>query len=251
MTRQTGTTSSITRRRLLSAVPCALAAAYIPSLANAAAKASMQHVVLLGDSIFDNAAYVPGGPDVVRQLRERLPAGWRATLAAVDGSVITDVRRQLDRVPADASHLVLSAGGNDVLDLSAILEEGARSVAEALARIADARERFQRDYRAMLDGVTAKGLPVAVCTVYDARFPDPQQRRVAQAGLAVFNDCITREAFARGLPLLDLRLICNDDGDFANPIEPSVQGGAKITAAIAALLATHDFASPRSAVFAR
>jgi len=30
----------------------------------------MNHIVLLGDSIFDNAAYVAGGPDVVRQLRD-------------------------------------------------------------------------------------------------------------------------------------------------------------------------------------
>ena len=27
----------------------------------------MGHVVLLGDSIFDNAAYVRGGPDVIRR----------------------------------------------------------------------------------------------------------------------------------------------------------------------------------------
>ena len=34
------------------------------------------HIVLLGDSIFDNGAYVRRGePDVVRQLRARLPAG--------------------------------------------------------------------------------------------------------------------------------------------------------------------------------
>ena len=46
-----------------------------------------EHVVLIGDSIFDNGAYVAGGPDVVTQLRERLPQGWRATLGAVDGAV--------------------------------------------------------------------------------------------------------------------------------------------------------------------
>ena len=50
------------------------------------------HVVLLGDSIFDNAAYVAGAPDVVRQVRQRLPQGSKATLAAVDGSTIGDVR---------------------------------------------------------------------------------------------------------------------------------------------------------------
>src|SRR3712207_8799829 len=43
------------------------------------------HVVLLGDSIFDNGVYVSGGPDVVRQLRDELPPGWQATLRAIDG----------------------------------------------------------------------------------------------------------------------------------------------------------------------
>src|SRR5688572_7849286 len=47
----------------------------------------MNHIVLLGDSVFDNAAYVAGSPDVVRQLREIVPPGWRATLQARDGAV--------------------------------------------------------------------------------------------------------------------------------------------------------------------
>jgi hypothetical protein len=51
-------------------------------------------------------------------------------------------------------------------------------------------------------------------------------------------DCIIREAFSRRLTLLDLRLICNRDEDFANPIEPSVLGGAKIARAIAAFAAS-------------
>jgi hypothetical protein len=53
---------------------------------------------------------------------------------------------------------------------------------------------------------------------------------VIKSALALFNDRITRAAFSRGLPLIDLRLICNEEGDYANPIEPSVQGGAKIAA---------------------
>ncbi|WP_167858623.1 hypothetical protein [Methylobacterium nonmethylotrophicum] len=36
--------------------------------------------------------------------------------------------------------------------------------------------------------------------------------------------------------LLDLRVVCGADADFANPIEPSVQGGEKIAAAVAAFL---------------
>jgi hypothetical protein len=243
--------AGIARRDLLSAVAGGLAALPFFHSATVATRAAMGHVVLLGDSIFDNAAYVAGGPDVIRQLRERLPQGWRATLAAVDGAIIGDVQRQLQRLASDASHLVVSVGGNDALGYAGILDESARSIAEAVARIADARDQFQQGYRAMLDRVTGLGRPVAVCTIYDPRFPEPQRRRLASTGLTAFNDCITREAFARGLPLIDLRLICNEDADFANPIEPSVQGGAKIASAIAALLAEHDFARPRSGVFAR
>jgi hypothetical protein len=110
--------------------------------------------------------------------------------------------------------------------------------------------RFERDYGAMLEGVLERGLATAVCTIYDARFSDPLRRRLAATGLTIFNDCITREAFSRALPLIDLRLICNEDEDFANPIEPSVRGGLKIAAAIAALAAEHDFAQHRSEVFA-
>ena len=83
--------SSLTRRQLL-----AVAAAITACPAYAAGEASMKHVVLLGDSIFDNAAYVAGEPDVVQQLLERLPRdGWRATLKAVDGSITSDIEHQL------------------------------------------------------------------------------------------------------------------------------------------------------------
>lgn len=51
--------------------------------------------------------------------------------------------------------------------------------------------------------------------------------------LALFNDVITRAVFAYGLDLVDLRLICDDSADYANPIEPSFAGGQKIAEAIA------------------
>ncbi|WP_034658089.1 SGNH/GDSL hydrolase family protein [Chelativorans sp. J32] len=211
----------------------------------------MPHIILLGDSIFDNAAYVAGGSDVVRQLRERLPKGWRATLNAVDGAATDGIERQLERLPQDASHLVVSIGGNDALRHAGLLDQEARSVAEALDRISGAREQFEQDYRTMLDGVQRRDLPTALCTIYDARFPDPQRRRLAATALTTFNDVITRAAFSRGLPVIDLRLVCDDDADFANPIEPSVRGGAKIASAIAALIAEHDFSGRRTEVFAR
>jgi hypothetical protein len=195
----------------------------------------MPHVVLLGDSTLDNAAYVAGGPDVVALLREELAGEAEATLLAVDGSVVGGVARQLASIPREATHLVVSTGGNDALGCSPVLDARAGTVGDAVAQLAQLQGRFRADHLEMLQAVRASGLPTAVATIYDANFPPPQGRIVASA-LSVFNDAITRNAFSLGVDLIDLRLICTEAGDYANPIEPSVQGGRKIARAIAAFV---------------
>ncbi|HEX8625023.1 MAG TPA: GDSL-type esterase/lipase family protein [Allosphingosinicella sp.] len=193
----------------------------------------MAHVVLLGDSILDNIAYVRGGPDVVRQLRGKLPSGWDATLLAVDGAVTGEVRSQLAGLPKDSTHVVVSAGGNDALGASFMLGQRVATVAEALSLLESAQSRFADDYAEMAEAVVGAGLPAAFCTIYDTPRSSPDHR-IVRTALALFNDVITRSAFAGGAGLIDLRLICDRDEDYANPIEPSVQGGNKIASAIAA-----------------
>jgi hypothetical protein len=102
----------------------------------------------------------------------------------------------------------------------------------------------------MLGGVLRAGLPTAVCTIYDPRFADTQQRRVAMVVLAAFNEVITRAAFSCGTALIDLRLVCNEDADFANPIEPSVTGGKKIATAVASF-ASSSFHKTGPGIFTR
>jgi hypothetical protein len=199
----------------------------------------MPHICLLGDSIFDNAAYVGGGPDVVTQLRATLPAGWTATLLAVDGAVIDDVHRQLGRLPADATHLVVSAGGNDALGHSDLLDRRATSSPQVLGWLADAAEAFEARYRRMLDALLARRLPLTLCTIYNGNLEAPTQR-LATTALAVFDDAIIRAATERSLAVIELRLVCTKPSDYANPIEPSVQGGAKIARTIARALTSSD-----------
>jgi hypothetical protein len=122
-------------------------------------------------------------------------------------------------------------------------------VGEAVMMLADAQERFARSYADMLDGVLAVELPTALCTIYDTP-PSAPNQRIIRTALSVFNDIITRAAFANGLPLIDLRLICSEEEDYANPIEPSAKGGDKIAAAIASLIAGGRD-DPRSTVVAR
>jgi hypothetical protein len=65
-----------------------------------------------------------------------------------------------------------------------------------------------------------------------------------------FNDVILRTAFQWHLPVIDLRLICTEASDYANPIEPSGSGGAKIARAIAGALGFAESEPLFSRVFA-
>jgi hypothetical protein len=208
----------------------------------------MNSVTLLGDSIFDNAAYVPGQPDVIQQVHARIPKEWSASLLARDGAVTRDVGNQLQSLPSDTSNIIISVGGNDALNAAHVLFDNVRSVAEALLKLSAVRERFAIKYQAMLDAVLERGLPTAVCTIYDGNAGTEEQQSINVVALSIFNDVITREAFARGLPLLDLRLIFTEPGDYVNPIEPSTLGGDRIAAAIVEVVTEHSNL-PRSQVF--
>jgi hypothetical protein len=192
----------------------------------------MAHIVLIGDSTLDNAAYVPAGKDVGSLLLESLPQDSKVSLLAVDGSTIADVAAQLDRIPADASLLVVSVGGNDALLASGILEVPVSSMADALTRLASLREAFAASYGAMLDSVLARNFPTAICTIYEGNSENPLFQRLATTALTVLNDAITREAWQRELRLIDLRVLFSSPLDYANPIEPSEVSGRKFASAI-------------------
>jgi hypothetical protein len=193
------------------------------------------HVVLLGDSIFDNSAYTGGAPDVVMHLRRLLPAGWQATLCAVDGATIAELKSQLGCVPADASHLVIAVGGNDALQNSDLLSLRVTSSAQALELFADRIAAFEQAYRRAVKQALALECHTAVCTVYNGAL-EAGRATIARVGLTLFNDVILRTAIDLRLDALELRSICTEPGDYANPIEPSGQGGLKIARAVAHLV---------------
>ena len=206
------------------------------------------HVVLLGDSIFDNAAYVPGEKSVLNHVGDALPTGWKATLVAVDGASVADVHEQIELVPPDATHLFVSAGGNDALNESGILSQRVATVGEAMLLLSQAQARFRLAYMLTAAAVMRAGKPCVFCTVYDAipGLPEP-----ARTALAAFNDVIVQAAFRNRTPLIDLRLVCDEASDYStvSEIEPSARGGAKIASVIAAVATEHDFAIRRTAVY--
>jgi hypothetical protein len=196
----------------------------------------MGHIVLAGDSVFDNGRYTMGGPEVVAQVRQLLSAGWQASLLAVDGSTTRDIPAQLKRMPKGASHLVLSVGGNDAITKADILDRPVKSTAEALLVLSETGREFEANFRRAVDACRAFGLPLTICTIYNGSFPDPEYQRRISTALMVFNDVILRVGIEFALTLIDLRLVCCSAEDYANPIEPSSCGGEKIARTIVAVM---------------
>ena len=59
---------------------------------------------------------MPGEPCVSEQLHELVPADANGRMLAVDGDCIRHVKRSLEQVPEDTSHLFVSVGRNDALE---------------------------------------------------------------------------------------------------------------------------------------
>ncbi len=206
------------------------------------------HIALLGDSIFDNGAYVQGEADVIGHLRAVIPSQWQATLCAIDGSMAADLELQITTIPEDVSHLVISIGGNNALMNSDLLALPVGSTTEALALFGERASAFERAYRKAIGAALALERDTTICTIYEGNLP-AAEAHLARVALMPFNDAILRVAFEHRLRVIDLRSVCNQPEDYANPIEPSGSGGRKIAEAIVRALGIADGDFPHSSVF--
>jgi hypothetical protein len=199
------------------------------------------HLILIGDSVFDNGVYVqPGQADVSAHLRTKLePKGWSVDVRAVDGDIVSDVAGQLGSKPIPKPcTLVLSVGGNDALGHLEVLQEPIidGTMATALMRFREIREDLRIQYANALDLILSHQQPLIACTLYNPKYPEADLQMLAETALSFFNDVITEEALRRNIPIIDLRDVCSKPDAFANPIEPSEIGGDLITDAIIAHL---------------
>ena len=188
-------------------------------------------IVLLGDSVFDNKAYVGEGElDTIGRLREALP-GHECVLLAVDGSVTEDVvEYQIPAIPAGTDVVFVSSGGNDALRHADILDQGLSL--DALQLVHDAQQDFRRAYEEMILRLKSFGKPFAAFTIYSGCFPEESVQRVATVAISIFNDVIYRAARAHGVRTIEIRDLFTVREDYANPIEPSTRGSRKIAEAI-------------------
>jgi hypothetical protein len=73
----------------------------------------MNNIVFVGDSIFDNKYYVEGSYSHIEWAEKLFPPEWKSLLLAEDGSVTRQTLIQLNNIPDNTTHIVVSSGGND------------------------------------------------------------------------------------------------------------------------------------------
>jgi lysophospholipase L1-like esterase len=206
-------------------------------------------VVLLGDSIIDNGGYVRSGePDVAQQLEIRLPH-HTVVKRAVDGSTCVDVLGWQVSDLHDADRIIVSAGGNDALQHIDLLEAATETTAkDVLVRLWSIREEFRRSYAALLDSLALTRRLVLVLTVYHPCFHghgfDTVYQQAAESAVSIINDVIQQEGRRRSFDVLELRTLFNDRADYANPIEPSASGGAKLAKCMSDWVGTAEGTRP-------
>lgn len=205
-------------------------------------------IILLGDSIFDNAPYVNTGESVSEQLTGLIQTEAMTTasnanptthveLLAVDGHVMANLPGQIARARSKTHFNMqcafLSCGGNDLLGYAAsgLLDIEANNIGDALSSLHQVRECFRKEYRHVLAVALRKFPKLTVCAIYDAV---PTLSKAEIIALGLFNEVILKEAAEHRVPVLDLRILCNEPDDYApiSPIEPSKQGAGKIAQAI-------------------
>lgn len=218
----------------------------------------MKHIVLLGDSIFANESNFSGEKDTITNLREQLPDDWTATLLAEDNSVADDLASQLPNVPADATHLFVSVSRNDAYEERGIWEIPASSAldtgilatpvssADVLNKLSNVVKAFEWRYSQMLDDILVLNKPTVVCTFYfprsnRAKFFHAKWMKLYNVVYSAFNEVIMRHALMRGLPVIDLRYVCDEyDQSLAN---------AQIAERIIHVVNECDFSQKRTVIF--
>ena len=197
-----------------------------------------KELVLLGDSIIDNKTYVLDGElSVLEHIQSKI--NIPVTQLALDGSTTDDViNSQINAIPFGTSHIVLSIGGNDLLnEISFVLEDFKYTPNHVLERCQSLIAPITQKYERIVSQLqTTSRASLLLCTVYEGDLEGSviydDIAISSRAMLSLFNDNVYKTHKTFKTEILELRNIFVSPEDYANPIEPSHIGGGKLAKAI-------------------
>ena len=199
----------------------------------------MNRVVLFGDSIIDNKTYVSHGEFSVLEHLENI-SNYEYIQVDYDGHTTFDVQnKQLHLSTIEKpSHIVLSVGGNDLLQNLSYLSNGPISnVNEAVTGIQQhIFEPLKQRFETIIEELSSQRANLLICTVYEGDLGRTDEFKdvldSSKIMVSSFNDIVYKTAKKYNADVLELREIFISSDDYANPIEPSHIGGEKLAKSI-------------------
>ena len=181
----------------------------------------IRHLVLLGDALQN----IEMGEEAETLLVPRPRNPWKLTVLEPPQLL---QQRRVRAIPSEATHIGICVDGGWAIETSGLLKGGARSISDALGSLAAAADQFEEAFARLIAAAVEAGVPTIVCTLVPARHQEASRQRVAATALAIFNDRILRSATAAKLSIVDLRLVCDEEGDYASETLLSRSGVRKV-----------------------
>ena len=206
-----------------------------------------RHVVLLGDALLEAYSSIDQRPG---KFEEAVLPGtrdqWKLSVISV-----AEVERAGPSLalPRDATHAMIFIEGNHAIEQSGLLDSRPDTFGQTLEQLALAADEFETTLERLIHVAQAARLVIMVCTMFQPNYKDPVRQRTACAALAVFNDRVTKSAAEARVALIDLRLICNDPGDYDKPTLLSRSGVQKVANVVRFAMFELDAGARRSEVF--
>lgn len=177
-------------------------------------------VVLIGDSMLNNSAYVEGNQSVPDLLSKNL-VGNTVYNFAKDGATINDCYAQLDKISTELNNsstsIIVSCGGNNILS--------SRSL-----KTTDMNNLFNQ-YSKLLKSIKTR-VPNASVYVLNLYTPTNSHYVSYHEAIDQWNQLLEDNKSSLQYKIINTSSLLVTDEDFTYNIEPSEKGGRKIVEAI-------------------
>lgn len=214
---------------------------------SASGQVPFRHVVLLGDALLEAYRTIDKTPGKFEN--DILPGTGDEWKLSVISTAELAGGGPAHPLPKDATHAMIFIEGNHAIEQSGLLDSRPDTYGQTLEQLSLAADEFERTLARLIHVAQAARLVIMVCTMFEPNYKDPVRQRTASAALAVFNDRVTKSAALARASLIDLRLACNEPGDYDKPTLLSKSGVQKVANVIRFAMYELDVGTRRTEVF--
>ena len=189
--------------------------------------AKRKDLFLVGDSMLNNQLYVPDGDSVYHKLREY--TNDTVHLLAKDDAIISDMYSQLHKIPSHfdnpTTYVCVSAGGNNLLNMQSLLFTNSFQ-----EDVRDEMDSIFKEYTKFISAIKLR-LPSATILLLNLYYPPsmPHLKKVVARWNELLSDTFSNDSVSKRIRVIQVDNVFTEPTDFVSRIEPSSEGGDKLS----------------------